>query len=398
MAANRLPDARLCIDASNLRSGGTVTHLIELLRAAQPTDHGFSEVVVCAGSAVLRKIEDRPWLRKLGDPLLEQADDPFRDRRHLQRAFWQRFRLARLARSTGCDLMFVPGGMDNSGFRPMVSMSRNMLPFDPGEASRYGVSLSRLRLMLLRRLQIGTFRRAEGMIFLTQYARRMVLQALGELPGATAVIPHGVSTRFSLPPRPPRSLADCSVSDPFRILYMSTVDIYKHQWNVATAVATLREAGLPVALSLVGPANGRALARLREVLANIERSSEYINYLGPVPYEGLEEHYQRADMKVFASSCENMPNILIEAMSAGLPIACSSRGPMPEVLGDAGVYFDPERPAEISSAIRLLVESPQARATLAQGAFERAQQYSWERCARETFSFLAICVARRVHK
>lgn len=71
---------------------------------------------------------------------------------------------------------------------------------------------------------------------------------------------------------------------------------------------------------------------------------------------------------------------------------------MPEVLGDAGVYFDPERPAEISSAIRLLVESPQARATLAQGAFERAQQYSWERCARETFSFLAICVARRVHK
>src|SRR5687768_9009764 len=100
---------RLCIDASNLRSGGTVTHLVELLRVAEPAQHGFLEVVVFAGSAVLSRIEERDWLRKVADPLLEQSQDPFRDRRHVHRAFWQRFKLRRLAEAAGCDLLFVPG-------------------------------------------------------------------------------------------------------------------------------------------------------------------------------------------------------------------------------------------------------------------------------------------------
>lgn len=391
MTTHAIPGARLCIDASNLRAGGTVTHLIELLRAGEPTSLGFGEVLVWAGSAVLGRIEDRPWLRKVSDPLLEQDANPFRDRRHLQRAYWQRFKLPRLARREGCDLLFVPGGMDNSGFVPMVTMSRNMLPFDMHEARRYGMSLSLLRLLTLRRLQMRTFRRATGMIFLTEYARRMVLEAVGQLPGPTAVIPHGVSHRFTLEPRPQRAIADCSPAQPFRIVYVSTVDQYKHQWHVARAVATLREAGLPVALTLVGHANSRSLERLHGTLADIERSSEYIEYLGPIPYERLQEQYHKANLKVFASTCENMPNILVEAMSAGLPIACSGKGPMPEVLGDAGVYFDAEQPGEIASVLRSLIESPQLRASLAQRAFERARQYSWERCARETFSFLARC-------
>ena len=92
---------------------------------------------------------------------------------------------------------------------------------------------------------------------------------------------------------------------------------------------------------------------------------------------------------MYASSCENLPNILIEAMAAGLPIASSSRGPMPEVLGDAGLYFDPEDPAGLALRLRELVESHELRASLAQRAFERAADYRWDRCAEQTFAFLA---------
>jgi glycosyltransferase involved in cell wall biosynthesis len=92
---------------------------------------------------------------------------------------------------------------------------------------------------------------------------------------------------------------------------------------------------------------------------------------------------------VFASSCENMPNILLEAMSAGLPIACSDRGPMPEILGEGGCYFDPESVDAATEAIERLVVSPETRARCAQIAFRRASAYSWERCADETMRFLA---------
>ncbi len=62
---------------------------------------------------------------------------------------------------------------------------------------------------------------------------------------------------------------------------------------------------------------------------------------------------------------------------------------MPEMLGDAGVYFNPERAGEIARALRSLIEDHALRERRAWSAYDRAQLYSWERCARETFSYLA---------
>jgi glycosyltransferase involved in cell wall biosynthesis len=79
-------------------------------------------------------------------------------------------------------------------------------------------------------------------------------------------------------------------------------------------------------------------------------------------------------------------------MSAGLPIASSNRSAMPEILGEAAEYFDPETPEEIAAAIRRLIRSPERRAEIASDAYRKAQTYSWQRCAQETFGFLAqVC-------
>ena len=87
-----------------------------------------------------------------------------------------------------------------------------------------------------------------------------------------------------------------------------------------------------------------------------------------------------------------MPNILIETMAAGLPIACSNRGPMPEVLGSSGLYFNPEIPNEIYNALEMFINNPKLRADKAYASFNDAQKYSWTTCAEETFSFLESVV------
>jgi glycosyltransferase involved in cell wall biosynthesis len=146
----------------------------------------------------------------------------------------------------------------------------------------------------------------------------------------------------------------------------------------------------PVALHLVGGAECESSARrLKETIHRVDPHGEFIHWLGDVPHEQLPGHYHNADGFVFASSCENLPNILLEAMAAGLPIACSDRGPMPEVLGPAGVYFNPERTIEIAAAIQVLAEDQALRKYFAAAAYARAQRYSWERTANETFSYLA---------
>jgi glycosyltransferase involved in cell wall biosynthesis len=371
---------RLGIDASNIRDGGGVTHLVELLRAANPLAYGFSKVIVWSGRATLSKIEDRSWLVKSHQPLL--------DRRLLYRAFWQRFTLSPLARTAGCDVLFVPGGTYAGDFHPSVTMSRNMLPFEWREFRRYGWSVATLRYILLRWSQSWAFRRADGLIFLTQYAQERVMRVIKHTSANLVVIPHGVDERFFTPPRGTESV-QYSNESPFRLLYVSIINHYKHQWHLAEAVSRLRHEGLPVALDLVGPAYPPALKRLRIVLERLDPAGTFIRYLGPVPHNDLPARYREADACVFASSCENMPNILMEGMASGLPTACSNRGPMPEVLGDAGVFFDPESPDSIADAVRMLFSSPPLRARLAKASFERAQEFSWQRCAHETFSFLA---------
>lgn len=376
----------LGIDAFNIRAGGGVTHLVELLRAADPCVHGFEKVIIWGGRATLDKIDARDWLEKVNDPLL--------DRGLPYRVFWQRFKLRKLAEDARCNVLYEPGGSDASGFKPMVTMSQNLLPFEWRELRRYGWSLLALKFLFLRWTQGRSFRKADGVIFLTEYARATVLKVTGKLQGKSMIVPHGINPRFTAPPRPQHACMDFKEVQPCRVLYVSIIDVYKHQWHVAEAIAQLRAAGVPVVLDLVGPPAG-GMVRLKKTLNRLDPESTFITYHGAIPYEQLEKNYATADISLFASSCETFGQILTEAMSAGLPIACSSCSALPEILGDAGVYFDPEDAKSIANALRKLIESPDLRTKLAQAAFDRAQAYSWRRCADETFGFLALASSNK---
>jgi glycosyltransferase involved in cell wall biosynthesis len=376
------------IDGSNLRSGGGVTHIVQLLAAAEPARQGIDAVTTWVPGATGSLIGDREWLRKPFQPALDGS--------LAQRLAWRSRHLPRLARE--CDVLFVPGGGYSGRVRPYVTMFRNMLPFERRERQRYGMSWMRLRLRLLRHAQVASFRDADGVVFLNEHARDLVIRHMGPLPGLTAVIPHGVDTAFRRRPRLQRQIGCYDADRPFRLLYVSIVDLYKHQERLAEAVATLRARGRPVSLDLAGPAYGPALARLRHVLQRLDARGTWLRYIGNVSFAGLPDLYASADAFVFPSTCENMPNVLLEAMASGLPIACSSYAPMPQVLGEAGLYFDPLMPASMADAIDRLLQDADLRARLAEHAWHRAQQFSWRQCADETFAFLARVVQSRARR
>ena len=163
------------IDASNIRGGGGVTHLVELLRAADPVRHGFSQVIVWGGRATLESIEDRPWVKKVHQPAL--------DRNLWFRATWQIGRLSRRATEAGCEVLFIPGGSYVGRFHPMATFHQNLMPFQWRELRRFGVSWMTVKMLLLRMVQTETFRRAEGLICLTEHARGLLMGVIKRTSG-----------------------------------------------------------------------------------------------------------------------------------------------------------------------------------------------------------------------
>lgn len=369
------------IDASNIRQGGGITHLSQLLDSVAGTN-GMVRITVWACLGTLNRLPDAPWLEKRTHRWLEAN--------LLLRALWQQFALPVELNDANCDVLFAPGGILPLRLDvPTVAMSQNLTPFEPGEAARFGaVSFMRLKMWLLKQLQSRSFRRASGIVFLTGYARDIVCRAARVKERPIAVIPHGVEDRFFEQPRRARPLEECSEGPPFNLLYVSNLMPYKHQEKVADAIARLRRQGLPVGIDFVGPevmGNGAAFARY---LRQLDPAGQFLSWRGEIPFDELHEAYKQADAFIFASSCENLPNILIEAMAAGLPVLCSNRGPMPEVLGEAGEYFDPLSPDSLAVTVERLLKDADTRSRLARLAFVRARNYSWRRCADETLRFI----------
>ena len=309
---------------------------------------------------------------------------------------FQKERLPRLIKDHKIDLIFNSSSAMNflhPSKIPVVTMCLNVHPFCPKEVKRYRYGKFRVKLEILKWVMIKSFERADGVIFHSRYAQHLISQFASTK--KNVVIPTGIRKEFYHTPRK----VSFNGNVPVNLLYVSSVFLYKHQWHVIAGVEKLRNlTGRDIRLRLLGDGEPQAMRKLRKSLESIG-NPYYIEYLDdlPVPYKKLTAEYKNCDIFVFASSCENLPNILIEKMAMGLPIACSNRGPMPEILGEAGEYFDPEQPIDISRALRVLINSAKLRKEKAIASHHLAKGYSWESCANDTFAFLSEIAKRYKH-
>jgi len=106
--------------------------------------------------------------------------------------------------------------------------------------------------------------------------------------------------------------------------------------------------------------------------------------LGWVAEKDLEGLYAAADAFVFPSLAEGFGQPVLEAMERGVPVASSRASSLPEVGGDAVLYFSPLSVEEMTAAIETLLGDPELAGRLAAAGRERAREFSWERAAAET--------------
>ncbi len=368
---------RIGIDASSSREGGGVRHLTEILKHFNPLNHQIENIKVWGNKRTLSNLPSNPWLIKNHVPILEKSV--------FHRVFWWLFLFDNILKSE-CDVLLSTGGTFVGRFRPFVAMSRNMLVFDEVERSRYGWSVNRLRLLLLRFAQSLTFQNADGIIFISKYAQGIISDQVDLTKKVTSVIHHGVSHDFYSEPKPQKFFSE---NDVIKLLYVSTIDAYKHNWVVVEATHRLRQKGYNVTLDVIG-GNGfsPSMKIFKRSINRFDPLSKYIHYHGLIHHKDVVQHYKNADIFVYSSTCENMPNILMEAMSAGLPIVCSKYQPMPEFAGNAAQYYDPTSAIETVNALESLIKNPEKRKQISELAYQIAKKYTWDECSDKTFAFL----------
>jgi glycosyltransferase involved in cell wall biosynthesis len=202
------------------------------------------------------------------------------------------------------------------------------------------------------------------------------------------VIPHGQGVAESAAPTPAASLRNrLTLGDGPVILTVSAKRVNKNLVRLIRAMPTVLERWPDAVLVLPGnPTPHERELRWLAAELGIATSILFPPYVDTADLEGL---YALANCFVFASINEGFGLPILEAMRRGVPVACARASALPEVAGDAALYFDPHSVPDISRALIELLADRQLADRLVALGHERQATFTWEAAARSTLESYA---------
>ena len=377
---------RVVINALSARYGGGKTYLWNLLENID--EQGDWHIYVLAEPSLalplksnIQRLSQRP-----------EMTNPF------YRSMWERYHLPRLLKALHADVYFCPGGVLNvkvpSSCRSVV-MFRNMLPFDRETRTRYGFGYMKVRNILLESVLLKSMKHADLLICVSDYARGLIEKRLKDRAGTTVTIPHGVADCFRSS-EANQVLRPSWIPQEEYLLYVSFLELYKNQLEVVRGYDILRRRRRTnEKLVLAGHCDTPYGRKVRREIIKLRLENDVI-LTGTIAYENLPELYRNAKINLFASTCENCPNIMLEAMAAGRPLLASKLDTMQEFGGDAVVYFDPQVPGDIADKIASVIDEEQLLRGLSERVRVKATEYHWKKTASLTIRAISQLAAGHV--
>jgi glycosyltransferase involved in cell wall biosynthesis len=311
----------------------------------------------------------------------------------VKRYLWHLWIYPRIVRKIKPDVEFYTTGKLRLFFRKALTVAtcHNLLIFDDFELSRISDKIEKKYFIKTKLIQTKSFKKSDALIFLSDHSKDLILPQI-ESGKMNKVISHGLDKEFVL-----LTDREYDFGDQVNILYVSPIFQYKNHLNVVKAfLELLRETDLNLHLNLIGGGNSSSKNELFEYIKvnNLEQDITMKQFLDT---NGLINEYKTSDIFVFATSSETFGITLLEAMGSKLPIACANKTGLQDILKDSGVYFDPFNVSSIKIALQVLLTDKKKREKLGQKAFDLSHDYSWEKCAKETFEFIRTVHNRENH-
>jgi glycosyltransferase involved in cell wall biosynthesis len=227
-------------------------------------------------------------------------------------------------------------------------------------------------------------RKADHIITVSNYSKLQIVETLGIPPSRITVIHCGVSIQFAPDCDTQGSravLRGLGIQRPF-VLYVGNLKPHKNVLTLLRALARLRQRKMVShALVIIGDDTRWK----RTVVDECSRLgiSDQVVFVPYISQALLPRIYAAADLLVMPSIVEGFGLPVLEAMACGTAVVCSRAASLPEIAGDAAVYFDPASAEDLALVIDQVTHSRDLRESLVAKGLQRAKQFTWQESTRK---------------
>ena len=357
------------IDATNIKSDGGLVHLFELLNNFSFKNSKINKIVIWGNSVSLNKIKENRNITKINiKNILNNS---------IYRLFWQFYFLPKELKYYNCNILFVLGGVLLKKTTKTVSIFQNILPFINEDVKKYNF-FTRIKLRIQKKIYLNTFIKSDGLIFLSNFSKKILKREINLKYKKNKIIPHGVSEIFKFRTR--------KISKNFiKILYVSKIDLYKNQIKILEVINLIKKK-YNVKLSLVGSYDYKNKNILLDKIDKL-KIRKHVKILGKIKYKDLPRLYNNHDLKIYASKSETFGMTMLEAMKCGLPVLAIKNQISKEILSKAG-FFCKDSIININNSIEnIIINKNNVRKKTLKGK-KISEKYSWKITSKKTFKFI----------
>ncbi|AEJ19254.1 glycosyltransferase family 4 protein [Gracilinema caldarium] len=244
---------------------------------------------------------------------------------------------------------------------------------------------------VLRLVFPDSLRNLDRIIAVSEWVKQELVEVAQVKASRIEVIPNGIDLSAFYPR--PRNEESVILIQPFSfrrpyILYVSRIDYpVKNHIKLIEAFAIFKErTKYPHRLVLAG-SDSKHADKVKKAAARSKYKND-IFFTGHFPLKNLPELYAGSEMVVFPSKYEGFGMGVLEAMACGVPVACARSASLPETAEHAALYFDPNSAEDMADRMVTLATNREVYKECRQRGLERAQLFSWERCAEQTFKVI----------
>ncbi|MBI1922658.1 glycosyltransferase family 4 protein [Candidatus Poribacteria bacterium] len=353
--------------------GGLGVYIRNLLLALQRVDHDNEYIIFMP--------HHHRGLFPVESPNFHIVDSTNFSNQPFPNVLWHLFVLPLLIRQYRIDVLHLPEVRRIPAFHacPMLLTVHDLVNF------RVKGRVTGLRLLYRWFYSRALMSIPDRLMTPSESTRHDLAEILGYDSATIPVIPYGIYPQFRPYPRDESLAALAEYKVPARsILCVSRLEHpQKNHVTLLRAFAKLKlTRGLPHKLIFVGP-NWNGHEVVDQEIDRLGLAEDVILY-GYVPHELVPHFYNVAEVCVYPTLYEGFGLPALEALACGVPLITSRVSSLPEVVGDAGILFDPYRPDDLAEALARLIDDENLRTLYVQKGLARAAQFSWDRAALRT--------------